>query len=143
MNPALFGKTVVKQFPEIGHKGWLINIDEYKSLLDTMPKIKPMKLLYTDSIYWASAKCHALTAGKAGYVGHVRQSDECKFPPYLGECCDYGYNDGLNIVMHLLIDEGVTSLGHRNLMMSPYYDSIGVSIQPHMKYGSNAVLDFR
>lgn len=143
MNPPLFGKTVVKQFPEIGGQGWLINIDEYKSLLDTMPKIIPMGVLYPDSLCWASAKCHAITAGEVGYVGHVRQSNECNRPAYYGECCDYGYKDPMNIVMHLLIDQGVASLGHRKLMLSSYFDSLGVAIQPHKVYGSNAVLDFR
>jgi hypothetical protein len=142
MNPPLFGKTVVKQFPELGSHGWLINIDEYKSLLDTMQKIKPMGILYPDSLCWESAKCHAITAGEVGYVGHVRQSDECSKPVYYGECCDYGYKDAMNIVMHLLIDQGVASLGHRKLMLSSYFDSLGVSIQPHKAYGSNAVLDF-
>jgi hypothetical protein len=74
MNPALFDETVVKQFPQLGDQPWLINIDEYKSLLETMRKIKPMQVLYPDSLCWVSAGCHASSAGNTGYVGHVRQN---------------------------------------------------------------------
>ena len=58
-----------------------------------------------------------------------------------GECCDYGHNNALDIIMSLLIDEGISSLGHRNICLSSY-SKIGVAIQPHKLYGYNAVMDF-
>ena len=142
VNPALFAKTVVKQFPELGGQGWLVNIDEYKSLLDTMQKIKPLRQLYPDSLCWESARCHAETSGNLSYTGHERMTDECRQKRrFFGECCDYGYKEPLYIIMHLLIDQGVPSLGHRYLILSGF-SGLGVSIQPHKRYGYNAVLDF-
>jgi hypothetical protein len=47
----------------------------------------------------------------------------------------------LEIVLQLLIDEDVPSLGHRRILLEKY-QTIGVSIQPHSHYGFNAVLDF-
>lgn len=142
VNPKLFATTVIKQYPELGNHGWLINIYEYKSLLDTMQRMKPLNPLYPDSLLWASAKCHAITSGDSAYVGHERLTEECKkLRKFYGECCDYGYNEALDIIMHLLVDQGVPSLGHRFLMLSNF-NKMGVSIQPHKGYRYTTVLDF-
>lgn len=141
-NPVLFVNTVVKKYPDLDHQGFLRNINEYKSLLTALQKTKPMQLLYPDSLCFASAQCHAVSSGQAGYVGHERQSKECKDKfHYYGECCDYGHNKPLSIIMSLLIDQNVASLGHRKMCIGPYA-KIGISIQPHKGYGTNTVLDF-
>ena len=141
-NPKLFANTVVVKYPDYKKRGHLKNIPEYKSLLDTLRKVRTLALLYPDSLCFESAKCHAITAGKEGYVGHDRKTDECKAKKrHNGECCQYGYNDALSIVMALLIDQGVSSLGHRFLCLSEY-SRIGVAIRPHTGYGYNTVMDF-
>lgn len=142
MNPKLFVRTVVQRYPDQNHMGYLRNSDYYKSLVDTLSKLKPMKILYPDSLCFNGAQCHAISAGQAGYVGHVRQNNDCQAKWYYnGECCDYGHSQALDIIMNLMIDEGVESLGHRWICLSDY-KKIGVSIQPHSTYGHNAVLDF-
>jgi hypothetical protein len=101
-----------------------------------------MALLYPDSLCFVSAECHAISSGKTGYVGHERQTKECKDKHlFFGECCDYGHKEPLPILMALLIDQNVPSLGHRKMCIGPY-GKMGVSIQPHKVYGNNAVLDF-
>jgi hypothetical protein len=141
-NPKLFGSTVVTRYPEYAKRLHLKNIDEYKSLLDTLQKVRSLPLLYPDSLCFESARCHAISSGQAAYVGHERKTDECKRKKrHQGECCQYGYKDALSILMALLIDENVPSLGHRFLCLSSY-GRIGVSIQPHNGYGTNTVIDF-
>lgn len=141
-NPLLFAGTVIKKFPETSGQGYLLNSAYYNSLLDTMKKIKPLNLLQADYNCFISARCHALYTGATGYTGHERSTEECKTKTYFNaECCDYGNNKPLNIVMSLLIDEGVPSLGHR-FACPGLYKKIGVSIQTHQRYGHNAVLDF-
>ena len=140
-NPPLFAQTVLKKYPDSINKPWIKNIAEYKSLLTTLEKTKKLSLLNPDSLGWISAKCHAATSGLAGYVGHERQDNTCKTTFY-AECCDYGSDDPLDIIMNLLIDEGVPSLGHRNILLSNVYKKAGVSIQPHKVYQYTAVLDF-
>jgi uncharacterized protein YkwD len=141
-NPSLFASTVVKKYPEKSGKGYLVNSDYYKSLLDTMKKMKPVNLLQPDSLCYTSAFCHAVSAGNAAYIGHDRQTDDCKEKRnFNGECCDYGNEKPLDIVMSLLIDNWVPSLGHRWICLNSY-KRIGVSVQPHKGYRHNAVLDF-
>ncbi len=142
-DPALFAKTVLKKYPSRSGKDYLADdAYYYQSLVNTLVKLESKALLYPDNSCFISAKCHAITSGVRGYVGHERKSKDCKDKQhYFGECCDYGHSDPLEIVLSLLIDEGVPSLGHRNICLGSY-TKIGVSIQPHSKYGTNSVFDF-
>ena len=141
--PALFAKTVLRKYPVLSGQGYLAD-DEYyyQSLVDTLLSLKPKQLLIPDNDCFTSAKCHAYSSGLVGYVGHERKTNDCKTKKrYYGECCDYGHKDPLDIVLSLLIDEGIPNLGHRIVCLTDYA-KVGVSIQPHKKYGTNAVLDF-
>ena len=141
MNPPLFAQTVVKAYPDYAGKTRLLQSDYYIGLLAFLKNKKSMPLLSPERTLFESARCHAETSGKTGYIGHNRRTKECRdIETFMGECCQYGYQDPLSIVMDLLIDEGVPSLGHRIILFKPH-TQIGVSIQPHKKYRWNAVLD--
>lgn len=141
MNPALFANTVIKQYPNKSGQNHIRSSDYYRSLLTSMQKLKPKGLLFPDLLCYKSANCLAEFTGKNGIVGHYRTT-ECQSDQYFnGECCDYGHNKPLDILLSFLIDEGVTSLGHRKICMDSY-KKIGVSIQPHSSYRYTAVLDF-
>jgi hypothetical protein len=141
--PALFAKTVLKKYPALSGNGYLADDTYYfKSLVDTLLTMAPIQMLYPDKACFISAKSHAWQSGITGYVGHERKTRDAKLKKhYYGECCDYGHKDPLEIVLSLLIDEGIPSLGHRDICLSNYA-KLGVSIQPHKKYGTNAVFDF-
>jgi len=89
----------------------------------------------------ASASCFASAQGQTSRTGHDRSRTGC---PELntGENCDYGMRTGRDIVMHLLVDEGVPSLGHRENILEPSYRTIGVGHAPHRRYGTVTVQDF-
>ena len=141
MNPPLFAKTVVRAYPNYSGEQELVQSEYYKSLLLFLQKKTPMPLLQPDRSLFESAHCHAETSGQTGYVGHERRTKSCKdLQTYSGECCQYGYQDPLSIVMELLIDEGVPSLGHRIILFKPH-TQIGISIQPHKRYRWNTVIN--
>lgn len=143
MNPALFANTVVSQYPDRTEWSVKRSGSYYKSLLATMKKMKPLTILTPDSLCFRSAYCHALTTGKAGTVTHDRTTPDCRKQQYFGgECCQYGNNEALEILMSLLIDEDIPSLGHREILLGNY-TMIGVSIQPHILYKHTAVLDLK
>jgi uncharacterized protein YkwD len=141
--PPLFAKTVLKKYPVLAGNDYLADDTYYfKSLVNMLLKQEPMQMLYPDNDCFVSAKSHAYQSGITGYVGHERKTRDAKLKKhYSGECCDYGHKDALDIVLSLLIDEGIPSLSHRNICLSNY-SKLGVSIQPHNKYGTNTVLDF-
>jgi hypothetical protein len=140
--PLMFAKTVLKKYPLIAGKEYLVNDNNYfQSLVKELSILDQMPLLTPDNLCYSSAFCHANTSGKSGYTGHDRITNACKENEYFwGECCSYGYDDPLEIVMQLLIDKDVPSLGHRSILLGKY-QTIGVSIQPHSKYSFNAVID--
>jgi hypothetical protein len=142
-NPVLFNNTVVKKYPQVSGKTYLFKDEQYyRSLVKTLANMQPLRLLEPDRTLFESAQCHAESSGQKGYVGHKRVNSTCeRLKSYYGECCDYGNKEPLDIIMSLLIDEGVPSLGHRVLFLRNY-TKLGVSIKPHVKWGTNAVFDF-
>lgn len=119
-------------------KGNKLNTFE-RSLIQTMNKMKPVGVITFDSGMYELAKCFAEEQGPTGKVGHDRK----KCPSgYRAECCDYGFQTGREIVKRLLIDFQVTSLGHRKIVLSPWYSKAGVSIGAHSKHRHLAVIDF-
>jgi uncharacterized protein YkwD len=141
--PSLFAKTVLAKYPSVSGNDILVNDQYYyQSLVKEMLAMQPAPLLYADEKCFNSAICHAKTSGKSGYTGHNRQTANCGEKKYFSaECCDYGNEEPLEIVLSLLIDTGVPSLGHRRALLGTYA-RVGVSIQPHKTYQHNTVLDF-
>jgi hypothetical protein len=143
LNPLLFINTVLNN-PKCSF--YYMKKDKNKyflSLVKDLQNLKPNKnYLIPDSSAFVSAKCHAYTSGINGTIGHERNPGECT-KDFYGECCDYGYDDPVNILLHLLIDENISNLGHREICLSPRYLTVACSIQPHKVYGTNAVIDFK
>lgn len=142
-----YARTKPKEFCEkFVVPNWDKNNSYENSLVKTMRSMEPVPPVYPELPLFQSALCHARTSGKSGYVGHDRQKDpktgsKCN-SYFMGECCSYGYDDGLGIILQLLIDNRVPSLGHRKICLSEGYTKVGISIQPHERYGFNCVLDF-
>ncbi len=143
MNPKLFAETVLDEYAGMMGNEKMKSSTYFTSLVETMNSMQPVSLLKPDSLCYVSALCHAQISGSMGYEGHVRVKSDCQRKQhFMGECCDYGNDDPLDIVIALLIDEDVPSLGHRMICIDSTYSKLGVSIQPHKKYKHNAVLDF-
>jgi uncharacterized protein YkwD len=134
MNPKLFCETVLKEHP--------VSSGYYNSLVNTLNAQEPLSILYPDSLCFISAQCHAVQSGQTGYTGHDRTRECERLQHFMGECCQYGYEDALNILLDLLIDEDVPSLGHRNICLGERYKQLGVAIRPHTTYRYNTVMDF-
>ena len=140
--PLLFLNTVLVKYPSVNDKEYLLNDKYYyRSLKKILGDMPPENLLEFDKLCYESAFCHAVESGKKGYTGHGRPNKTCEDKRhYLGECCDYGNSESLEIVLSLLIDEGVPSLGHRKILLGNY-TKIGLSTKPHKKYETCTVID--
>ena len=119
------------------------------SLKADLKKVKKLPMLAFNEKLYASATYHAEDMGRKGMTGHT-SSDGTGFGKrvgryfpngYIGENCSYGFEDPREIVLQLLIDEGVESLGHRKNILNPEFGNIGVSIRQHKRYGYNCVMD--
>lgn len=142
-NPQLFLNTVLLNPKCSFYKSEKSRNSYDKSLIKTLQQAIPItKTLQPDSSCYVSAHCHAYHSGIKGYVGHERVNKSCK-EDFYAECCQYGYSDGLSIVIRLLLDYNIPSLGHRKICLANDYNFVGVSIQDHTKYQYNSVIDFK
>ncbi|MDR2495391.1 MAG: CAP domain-containing protein, partial [Spirochaetaceae bacterium] len=86
--------------------------------------------------------------GTTGHAGSNGSSPRDRLNRYgawgvnVGENISYGGATGQDIVVQLLIDDGVPSRGHRKNNMESAFAFAGVGVGAHKVYGTMAVLDF-
>jgi hypothetical protein len=130
-----------------GNKGWSNDstwTERKESLIVDLMTMNPLPLLCPDVKLYEIARCFAAEGGKAGIRGHYRTQTGCT-TGYDAECCHYGgVKNGLSTVMTLPVDFGKSNAapGHRKICFTSDFVKLGVSIQPHVRYKFNAVLDF-
>lgn len=141
------GKLFADSYLELYLKTNELKPDSFTlTLFEELQTIRDLPMLYPDKDLYDIARSHAIESGKSGKQGHQGFEKRFKsvnkiFNAY-GENCYYGRDNSLLIVIGLLIDYGISDLGHRRNMLDPGFNSVGVSIMPHKKFGYNCVMDF-
>jgi uncharacterized protein YkwD len=140
----LFARTILEAYVK---ENQVKNSSYLRSLRKDLNLTKGLQPLQPERDLTAVAQGHALKSGQKGRVGH--QDFNKRFEPLLGnpytqvgENCSYGFESAIEIVLSLLIDEGVKNKGHRQNILSEDFNSIGVAIRPHKTYRVNCVMDF-
>jgi hypothetical protein len=147
INPRLFFDTFVNAYRDtmiVKNKSYI------ESLKTDMYKTMPMPPLEADITLFEVAKNHAIQMGQTGKVGHssiygdpyqTRMDALTLKHKKLLEACQYGYSRGLLVVLDLLIDDGVSNLGHRKALLNELAVYAGISMQNHRKYNTNTVIE--
>ena len=140
----LFAETILTEYVRsngIADNAYL------KSLYRDLRKLGSLDPLIPQDDLTSIAQGHATASGKSGHVGH--KDFKSRFEPYMGnpynnvgENCSYGYAKAIDIVVTLLIDDGVKGVGHRVNTLKPEFNSVGVAIREHKTYRYNCVIDF-
>ena len=121
------------------------------SLKVDLKKVKGLGLLQPMKNLQLSATFHAQDMGKMGTTGHVSSDGTSgdkriqRFNPNIrcwSENCSYGMASAINIVCQLLIDNNISTLGHRTNILKSVQKKVGVAIAPHKVYRTNCVMDF-
>ncbi|HVO38139.1 MAG TPA: CAP domain-containing protein [Spirochaetia bacterium] len=82
--------------------------------------------------------------GHSGPDGSTPESRVRRYDPgrrFLGENIDYGSARAREIVIDLLVDDGVPGRGHRENLLRKDFSTVGVAVGPHAKYGAMCVID--
>ena len=124
-------------------------IDE-KSLIEELSIIKGLPMLYPNQKLCEAASFHAKDIGDAGLVQHESSDGTSpgeRIKRYynggaMAENVSCAFEDGMNIVMQMLVDEGIENHVHRANILNPKFNRIGVSIHSHSKYNYCCVQDF-
>ncbi len=140
---SLFASTFLDEYIRIKK----IKPNSYtRSLYNELAQVKDLPMLLPERDLYKVARDHASWSGKKGYEGH--KGFKQRFAPLMGKYAEVGENiyygpyTPLEIVIQLLIDEGIEDLGHRKNLLSPKFNSIGVAIKPHKTYEYNCVMGF-
>jgi uncharacterized protein YkwD len=115
-------------------------------------KARPASPLYPHEGLSKAAKWLAADQGKTGHTGHTGSDGSTltqrvvRYCPEnyagIGENISYGSSEARQIVIQLLIDDGVPSRGHRTNIMDDAFDCCGIAINTHPMYEYLCVMDF-
>jgi uncharacterized protein YkwD len=151
LDGALFAQTYLQGYVKGKLKG---KESRYvRSLSAELQQVKGLPMLKPHEKLFKAAHYHANDMGKKGLIGHKSSNGVDFFARIrsfmnpigdfsFAENCAYGFSSANDIVLQLLIDEGVPALGHRKNLLSDKFDLVGVSILPHKNYRHNCVQDF-
>jgi uncharacterized protein YkwD len=123
-------------------------VNEAIEFLRSVEPVPPLKISRGLSL---AAQDHMKDQGNTGLTGH-RGSDNStpgqrinrfgKWIGSFGENIEYGNFTASEIVMQLIIDDGVPDRSHRLNIFNENYTLVGVSCGPHHSFGSICVMNF-
>jgi hypothetical protein len=112
---------------------------------------RPLPLVFPELGLTKAARYHVNDQSKTGHTGH-QGSDRSGFrqrierygewKTRIAENIAYGGITAKQIVIYLLIDDGVRNRGHRKNFLNPDFRVIGVATGPHPEYGWMSVMEF-
>lgn len=121
---------------------------EAAKVMDSTKALGPLKANKTLSL---AAEYHATDQSKHGGTGHISHDGSTlqnrvekygKWQHTIGENIIYGPDTGREVVVQLLIDDGVKSRGHRTNILKNDYKVVGVACDKHPSYRIVCVMDF-
>jgi hypothetical protein len=123
-------------------------LDECIRVLERAKSLPPLQPSRTLS---ASSKDHVNDTGPKGRTGHngtdgssmkSRIERHGRWDIMIGENISYGYSDASGIIIQLIVDDGVSSRGHRKNVLSKKFAYVGTAIGRHKRYNYMCVMDF-
>lgn len=111
----------------------------------------PLHPLYPDYKLTKAARDHVKDQSKTGRTGHIgsdRSGMRDRIERYgtwqtrIAENIAYGGNSARQIIIYLLIDDGIRDRGHRENFLNPELKIVGVATGRHPEYGIMSVMDF-
>ncbi len=121
-------------------------VDEAISYIKSRSKLGSMKVSRGMSL---AAKKYAKYQGRTGATGHYsggttpasRVNQYGSWLYTIGENIYYGWNTGRDVILALLIDDGVLSRGHRVNMFNRVFNVVGIGCSMHRRYRYTCVMD--
>ncbi len=116
-----------------------------------LKKQQPVPIMYPSPGLTKAAHDHVRDQSKTGKTGHTgkdKSSMRDRIERYgiwqvrIAENIAYGAKTARQIVIYLLIDDGVRDRGHRKNLLNPDFKTVGIAIGNHPQYEVMSVMDF-
>lgn len=126
-------------------------VEALDDCVEALKKAKPAPALSWSSGLARAASDHVKDQGKSGDTGHKgsdhsdpteRMERYGAWKRINGENISYGSAEPREIVIQLLIDDGVSSRGHRENILNPAFRTAGAAIGPHKEFRFMCAMDF-
>ena len=122
-------------------------VDEAIAFLKRQPPLPP--LAWAEGLARSAAEL-VRDQAQSGETGHGRGklemegrvSRQVEWTGSIGENISYGTNDGRDVVIQLIVDDGVPGRGHRVNIFSPDFRLAGVACGPHPTIRTVCVINF-
>jgi hypothetical protein len=122
-----------------------------QSCITDLSRRQSLSPLFPVKGLFLAAKDHVNDTGPKGITGHTGSDGSSmgqrinrygEWDRGAGENIGYGHNIGRNIVVQLLIDDGVSSRGHRNNILNKNFRYAGSAISSHSSFTYLCVIDY-
>lgn len=149
-----FRKFYVGNYIQIPGKDYIITKEGASAVneaIEFLRTAKPLPPLAVSRGISLAARAHVEDQGPGGMISHRgtdgsspmdRMSRFGELEGAWGENIDFGNNTARQIVMQLIIDDGVKGRGHRKAIFNPQFNVTGTAFGPHSGFGSMCVIDF-
>ena len=126
-------------------------IEAVRECVSVMEQTSPISLLLPSEGLSFGARDHAFDQSCTGDTGHAgsdgskpstRLNRYGEWLTVMGENVSYGPVSGREIVVSMLVDDGVPNRGHRRNILNSQFHVVGVSIKHHPVYRYVCVIDF-
>lgn len=126
-------------------------VSAVQETIQALRRTAPRPRLAWDNCLSASAADHVADNGPKGLMGHDGSSGESfsrrihRFLPnqrIVGENIQYGSDTAREIIMDLLIDDGVPGRGHRHNLLDRQFHAAGAACGDHATMHIMCVMDF-
>ncbi len=148
-----FKKSFINDMQYKNSEGITYNTSEgisaVNEAIDIFENLQPTTTLIADINLDKPAKYHREDTGPKGIFGHEGSNGEKfvdRFQRYMifngliGENISYGSSTTRDIILQLIVDDGVSSRGHRDNILNPKFKYCGTAFGYHSQYNNMCVL---
>lgn len=130
----------VRTNPKLFVSQYLKGEENENDLSEVLLNMDILNPLSTNKKIYEVSKKHAIDLGLNELAGHIssngmtmedRLNSNSIFTKVFAENCIFGYNDPMEIMLRLLIDEDNENRNQRKIILSKEFNTIGISIEPH------------